>query len=130
MAAAAVVTPPVRAPAATAEHRSGRATGETLLDRYDRLVIATGARSAVSPIVGTGLPHVFTLRNIQDMRSMMAFLKTQKPAETVIVGTGFIGMEMAENLAALGMSITCPAGKHNTRRSRPGGMGRRRNDYR
>lgn len=82
------------------------ATGETLPDRYDRLVIATGARSAVPPIAGTGLPHVFTLRSIQDMRRMKAFLNTQKPTEAVIVGTGFIGMEMAENLKALGMRIT------------------------
>ena len=58
------------------------------------------------PIPGKELPHVFTLRNINDMLQIRAFLDTKKPATAAIVGTGFIGLEMCENLIRRGIHIT------------------------
>ena len=82
------------------------ATGEVFADAYDRLVIATGARATVPPIVGVDLPHVFTLRNIGDMRRIKAFMEARKPQSVAIIGTGFIGLEVAENLKGLGLAVT------------------------
>ena len=81
-------------------------TGNVLTDTYDKLVFATGARANVPPISGVELPHVFTLRNIGDMRRIKAFLDARKPRHTVILGTGFIGLEVAENLTKLDVKVT------------------------
>ncbi len=81
-------------------------TGETFVDHYDKLVIATGARAAVPPIKGSDSPHAFTLRNINDMNRIKAFIDTHRPRSAVIIGTGFIGLEVCENLKGFGMEIT------------------------
>ncbi len=81
-------------------------TGETFSDRYDKLVIATGASAVVPPIEGAQLPHVFTLRSIGDMNRIKAFIDDHHPQTAAIIGTGFIGLEMCENLKKLGISIT------------------------
>ena len=81
-------------------------TDATFTDTYDKLVIATGARATVPPIAGADQPHVFTLRSIGDMRRIKAFLDMQKPRSVAIIGTGFIGLEVAENLKGLGMEVT------------------------
>ena len=82
------------------------ATGAVFSDGYDKLVIATGARSSVPPIPGVELAHVFTLRNIGDMRRIKTFLEERKPQSVAIIGTGFIGLEVAENLKGLGIAVT------------------------
>ena len=82
------------------------ATGDVFSDAYDKLVIATGARSSVPPIPGVDLAHVFTLRNIGDMRRIKTFLEERKPKNVAIIGTGFIGLEVAENLKGLGIAVT------------------------
>lgn len=81
-------------------------TGEVFTDPYDRLILATGARSVVPPIKGADNEHVFTLRNINDMYKIKAYINNRSPKKAVIVGTGFIGLEMAENLKGLGMEVT------------------------
>lgn len=81
-------------------------TGEEFTDTYDKLVIATGARAVVPPIKGAGSSHVFTLRNINDMNRIKSFIDTNHPHFAVIIGTGFIGLEMCENLKHLGMEVT------------------------
>ncbi len=81
-------------------------TSETFFDRYDKLVIATGATAAVPPIEGAQMPHVFTLRNIGDMNRIKAFIDERHPETAVIIGTGFIGLEVCENLKKLGISVT------------------------
>jgi NADPH-dependent 2,4-dienoyl-CoA reductase/sulfur reductase-like enzyme/rhodanese-related sulfurtransferase len=81
-------------------------TGEMFYDQYDRLVIATGARASVPPIDGADGAHVFTLRNIGDMLRIKAFIDERHPKTAAIVGTGFIGLEMCENLTALGIGVT------------------------
>lgn len=80
--------------------------GEVFEDHYDKLILATGAAAAVPPIPGRELPHVFTLRNINDMYRIRAYLDTKAPKQAVIVGTGFIGLELAENFVKQGMNVT------------------------
>lgn len=81
-------------------------TGEVFTDHYDKLVIATGARATVPPIKGAEGEHVFTLRNINDMNRIKAFIDTHYPRAAAIIGTGFIGLEVCENLKKLGMEVT------------------------
>jgi len=82
------------------------ATGEVFSDRYDTLVIATGARATVPPIKGANGPNVFTLRNIGDMNRIKSFIDTSRPRSAAIIGTGFIGLEVCENLKGLGIEVT------------------------
>lgn len=81
-------------------------TGETMKDSYDKLILATGARSVVPPISGVKNKHVFSLRNIKDMYHIKKYIDENSPKDAVIIGTGFIGLEMAENLKHLGMDVT------------------------
>lgn len=81
-------------------------TGAVFTDRYDKLILATGARAALPPIAGMDLPHVFTLRAMADMRRIKAFLDARKLSSAAIVGAGSIGLEMVENLHRLGIRVT------------------------
>ena len=84
-----------------------RAAERTYQESYDRLIISTGAEPLIPPIEGARLDNVFTLRNIPDayaIRDKVVALGTGKRA--VIVGGGYIGVEMAENLAHAGMDVT------------------------
>ena len=81
-------------------------SGEEFSDGYDKLILAAGARAVTPPIPGRELGHVFTLRGISDMLRIKAFLDEKKPRTAAIVGTGFIGLEMCENLLRLGMTVT------------------------
>lgn len=80
-------------------------SGEIFNDYYDKLVIATGARSNVPPIKGTDKKHVFALRSINDMNKIKSFVDVKKPKYAAIVGTGFIGLEVCENLKKLGIEV-------------------------
>lgn len=82
------------------------ATDEVFTDHYDKLILATGARATTPPIPGRERNNVFTLRNINDMLRIKAFLDEKKPKSAAIIGTGFIGLEMCENLMRLGISVT------------------------
>lgn len=81
-------------------------TGEVFTDKYDKLVIATGAHAVVPPIKGVDGANVFTLRNINDMNRIKAFIDQARPKSAAIIGTGFIGLEVCENLKRLGLNIT------------------------
>ena len=80
-------------------------TGDVFVDSYDKLVIATGASAVTLPIKGADKAHVFTLRNIVDMNKIKTFIDTSKPKSAVIIGTGFIGMEVCDNLKKLGIKV-------------------------
>ena len=73
---------------------------------YDRLVIATGA-SPVRPlgVPGLDLDGIFVLDVLEDALALQAYLQRHHPRHAVIVGGGYIGLEMAENLARLGLSV-------------------------
>lgn len=81
-------------------------TGNVFIDQYDKLIMTTGARSVIPPIQGVLHKHVFSLRNINDMYKIKHFVLEKSPKSVAIVGTGFIGLEMAENLKGLGMEVT------------------------
>ena len=81
-------------------------TGEIFIDTYDKLVLATGASSIIPPIKGTDKTNVFTLRNIKDMNKIKAFIEEHNPKSAAIIGTGFIGLEVGENLKRIGIDVT------------------------
>lgn len=67
-------------------------------ESYDELILATGSRPIVPPVDGVSLPGVFQVRNMEDANNIRAWIQTKKATRAVIVGGGFIGLEMAENL--------------------------------
>jgi len=73
---------------------------------YDKLVLSPGAAPIVPPLPGVDLPGVFTLRNLPDMDRIKAFVGEKQPARAVVVGGGFIGLEIAENLQHRGVQVT------------------------
>ena len=81
-------------------------TDEIIEDKYDKLVISTGARAIKPNVEGIDKDHVFSLRNVQNARNIRGFIETQKPKSAVVVGTGFIGFEVLENLLAEGIDVT------------------------
>lgn len=81
-------------------------TEEVFNDKYDKLIIATGATPFVPNVKGIDRENVFFLRNVQSARAIRKFIEEKKPQQAVIVGTGFIGFEMLENLMAEGVSVT------------------------
>ncbi len=80
-------------------------TEELFEDRYDKLVFATGARAFVPPIVGRDKSHVFTLRNINDAMAIKNYIVSEQPKSVVIAGTGFIGLELLDNLKDMQVNI-------------------------
>ena len=73
---------------------------------YDKLILSQGAKPIVPPIPGVELPHVFTLRDIPDMDRIAKFVDEQKPRRAVVIGGGFIGLEMAEAFHHRGIHVT------------------------
>lgn len=81
-------------------------TGEEATEKYDDLILATGASVVILPTPGIRRPGHFTLRTIPDMDGVMAWL-TKHPAKTALVlGGGFIGLEAAEQLHRRGLTVT------------------------
>jgi NADPH-dependent 2,4-dienoyl-CoA reductase/sulfur reductase-like enzyme len=74
--------------------------------RYERLVIATGARCDSAGIAGTGQPHVFSLHTIDDAERMRRFLAEKQPRHAVVIGAGYIGVEAADALRRNGLRVT------------------------
>ena len=73
-------------------------------EAYDALVLSTGSKAIRPPLSGIDLPGIFVLRTIPDSHKLRAAAKNAKRA--VIIGAGFIGLEMAEKLANLGIAVT------------------------
>ena len=81
-------------------------TQEIFQETYDKLVVATGAKSVVPAIEGIDKDNVFYLRNVNNADRIREQVLTTNPQSAVIVGSGFIGLEMAENLVARGIAVT------------------------
>jgi CoA-dependent NAD(P)H sulfur oxidoreductase len=79
--------------------------GEEFEDRYDRLVISTGARAVFPPLPGADLDGVFVLRFLTDADRILAYVDKYAPQRASIVGGGYIGLEVAENLHSRGMEV-------------------------
>src|ERR1035438_2506384 len=73
---------------------------------YEKLVIATGARGGMPALPGAQLPHVFTLHTLQDAERMRRFLRERRPKSAVVVGAGYIGVEVADALRRNGLRVT------------------------
>lgn len=80
-------------------------TGAVYTETYDKLILSPGAEPIRSPVDGFDSDRAFTLRNIQDTFRIKDFINTRKPASAVVVGGGYIGLEMAENLHRLGLNV-------------------------
>ncbi|MEI6487945.1 MAG: FAD-dependent oxidoreductase [Bacteroidota bacterium] len=81
-------------------------TGKEYTETYDKLVLSPGAEPIRPPLTGIGLEGIFTLRNVSDTDYIKAFVKQASVKKAVVIGGGFIGLEMAENLHALGMDVS------------------------
>ncbi|RHR60542.1 FAD-dependent oxidoreductase [Parabacteroides sp. AF17-28] len=80
-------------------------TGETYTESYDKLVLSPGAEPLRPGIEGIGSKKIFTLRNVPDTDTIKAYVNEEKPKRAVVVGGGFIGLEMAENLHEQGIHV-------------------------
>lgn len=82
-------------------------SGETYTEAYDKLVLSPGA-SPVRPrsIVGVDKPHVFTVRNVKDIEALKAYIDENTLQEVCVIGGGFIGIEVAENLNIAGKRVS------------------------
>ena len=83
-----------------------RENGEEYSETYDKLLITPGAAPVRPPLKGTDKENVFTLRNIPDTYRMDEYITARKPKTAAVVGGGFIGLEMAENLTRRGIAVT------------------------
>jgi NADPH-dependent 2,4-dienoyl-CoA reductase/sulfur reductase-like enzyme/rhodanese-related sulfurtransferase len=82
------------------------ATGEVYRKGYDKIILSPGAEPMRPPIDGIELENIFNLRSIPDSDRIKACVDGAKPASAVVVGAGFIGLEMTENLVDRGVKTT------------------------
>lgn len=82
------------------------ASGKTYEETYDKLVLSPGAEPVKPPIPGIEGPGIFTLRNIPDTLRIKEFMVREKPESAMVIGAGYIGIEMAESLHNEGLKVT------------------------
>ncbi|MBL7782087.1 MAG: FAD-dependent oxidoreductase [Saprospiraceae bacterium] len=87
----------------TATHRISE---KTYTETYDKLVLSPGAEPVRPPLPGIASPGIFTLRNVADTDLIKGYVQQKHVKKAVVVGAGFIGLEMAENLAGLGLEVS------------------------
>ena len=81
-------------------------TGETFEEGYDKLLLSPGAKAVLPELPGVDSKKIFTLRTVEDTFAIKDFVTQHKPRSAVMVGGGFIGVEVAENLRELGLEVT------------------------
>ena len=75
-------------------------------ESYDKLLLSPGAKPTLPPLPGIELDKLFTLRTVEDTLRIKEYIRTHAPRSAVLVGGGFIGVELAENLRTLGLEVT------------------------
>lgn len=75
-------------------------------ESYDKLILSPGASALKPPIEGINSSNIFTLRNVTDTDSIKSYIDQERPAKGVVIGGGFVGVEMAENLHLQGVDTT------------------------
>lgn len=80
--------------------------GTNYRESYDKLILSPGAAPIKPPIPGLEAANVFTMRNIPDTYAIKDFVDTHQPKRAIVVGGGFIGIELAENLVERGIKVT------------------------
>lgn len=91
---------------ANKEVRIRRRDGSEYVETYDKLLLSPGSDPVRPPLEGIDTEGIFTLRNVEDTDAIKAFMESRPIRRTVIVGGGFIGLEMAENLHATGAKVS------------------------
>jgi len=81
-------------------------SGSVYEENYDVLVLSPGASPIIPPLPGIDLPGIFTLRTIPDSRKIRDWIQTRNVKRAVVVGGGFIGLEMTENLVGRSLAVT------------------------
>jgi len=81
-------------------------TGETYAESYDKLILSPGARPVVPPIPGIEKANIFTIRNVVDIDRLKKAIEKIKPKRITVVGGGFIGIEVTENLVEAGETVS------------------------
>ena len=81
-------------------------SGKVYTETYDKLILAPGAKPTVPVLSGVDSERVFTLRTVEGTLRIRRFIEEEKPKTAVLAGGGFIGLEMAENLAEMGIAVT------------------------
>jgi NADPH-dependent 2,4-dienoyl-CoA reductase/sulfur reductase-like enzyme/rhodanese-related sulfurtransferase len=80
--------------------------GNTYAESYDKLVLSPGAQPVRPPIPGIDSEGIFTIRNVQDTDAVKDYIQQRQAQKVIVIGAGFVGLEMAENCHALGMQVT------------------------
>lgn len=80
--------------------------GKEYEESYDKLILSMGAKPIVPPIKGIEKVNIFTVRNVVDIGKIHNFLNEKNNAKVTVIGGGFIGIEMAENLKKAGYNVT------------------------
>jgi NADPH-dependent 2,4-dienoyl-CoA reductase/sulfur reductase-like enzyme/rhodanese-related sulfurtransferase len=83
-----------------------QATGEVYEESYDKLILSPGAEPVRPPLPGINSEGIFTLRNVNDTDYIKAYVQQKHVSKAVVIGAGFIGLEMAENFHELGLDVT------------------------
>ncbi len=85
---------------------TNHATGQTYEESYDKLILSPGASPLLPDIAGITHKNIFTLRTVGDTQRIHAYIQEHHPRSAVVIGAGFIGLEMAENLVHKGLDVT------------------------
>lgn len=85
---------------------TNHATGQVTTEKYDKLVLSPGAAPIRPPLPGIDLPGVFSVRTVPDARDIREWIAAKKAKRAVVIGGGFIGLEMVENLVHRGLEVT------------------------
>lgn len=81
-------------------------SGQKTTESYDKLILSPGAKPFIPPIIGLAeATNVYSLRNVPDLDKIMTNIDQENPKKAIVVGAGFIGLEMAENLKKRGLEV-------------------------
>jgi len=86
--------------------RVSRFDGSVYTEHYDKLLLSPGATPVIPPLEGIELDGIFTLRNVEDTDRIKNYVNSRRVKNVVVVGAGFIGLEMAENLHHTGATVS------------------------
>ena len=81
-------------------------TGRLYEETYDKLILSPGAEPIRPPLPGISSEGIFTLRNVKDTDYIKSYVQQRHIKKAVVIGAGFIGLEMAENFHDLGLDVT------------------------
>jgi len=83
-----------------------RSSGRTFRESYDKLILSPGASPLVPPLPGIGAANIFTVRTVPDVDAIVAAIEEKARRRAVVVGAGYVGLEMAEALVERGLQTT------------------------